>query len=82
MTDQEGNRKIWLQRFRRAWKQLTIARGEAEVNSQMESREPDGFLCFPRDQSLFFIIAIHNKLKKIKNAVQLKNTSKSKTFSI
>ena len=49
MTDHEGNRKIYLlDGFRRAWKQLTIARGEAKGNSQRfpgptESREPDGF---------------------------------------
>ena len=39
---------IWLEGFSRAWKQFTIARGEAEGNSQLfpgptESREPDSF---------------------------------------
>ena len=30
MTDHEGNRKsIWLEGFRRVWKQLTIARGNS-----------------------------------------------------
>ena len=34
MTDYEGNRKIYLlEGFRRAWKQWTIAQGEAEGNS-------------------------------------------------
>ena len=77
---------IWLEGFRRAWKQLTTARGEAEGNSQLfsgptESR--DGFLCWPRDQSLFVLlyhymptvnkIAIHNKLNKnFRNTFQLK----------
>ena len=41
-------KSIWLEGFRRAWKQLTVARGEVEGNSQLfpgltESREPDGF---------------------------------------
>ena len=35
MTDPSANRKIWLEGSRRAWKQLTIARGEAEGNSQL-----------------------------------------------
>ena len=63
-----------------AWKQWTIAQGEAEGNSQLfsgptESREPDGFFCWQRDQSLFVLlyhymptvhkIAIHNKLTKM-----------------
>ena len=61
MTDHEGNRKKGNEGFRRAWKQLTIARGEAEGNSQLfpgptESREPDGFFCLPRDQSLFVLL--------------------------
>ena len=62
MTDHEGNRKIYLlEGFRRAWKQLTIGRGEAEGNSELflgptESREPDGFFCWPRDQSLFVLL--------------------------
>ena len=81
MTDHEGNRNIsiWLGGFRRAWKQLTIARGEAKGNSQLfsgptESREPDGLFCWSRDQSLFVLlyhymptvnkIAIHKKLNK------------------
>ena len=78
MTDHEGNRNI--ERFRRAWKQLTIAWGEAEGNSQLfpgppESREPDGYFCWPRDQSLFVLlyhymptvhkIVIYNKLTKM-----------------
>ena len=35
MIDHEGNRKksIWLEGFRRAWKQLTIAQGENLVTS-------------------------------------------------
>ena len=53
-----------------AWKQLTIARGEAEGNSQLfpgptESQEPDGVFCWPRDQSLFvFYIIICLEVKK------------------
>ena len=46
MTDHEGKRKI--EGFRRAWKQLTIARGEAEGNSQLFSGQ--------RDQSLFVLL--------------------------
>ena len=68
-------KSIWLEGFRRAWKQLTIAQGEAEGNSQLfpgptGSREPEGFFCWLRDQSLFVLlyhymptvhkIAIHN----------------------
>ena len=80
MTDDEGNRKINLARgIQEGWKQLTIARGEAEGNSQLfpgptESRVPDGFFCWPRDQSLFVLlydymptvnkIAIHKILNK------------------
>ena len=81
-------KSIWLEGFRRAWKQLTIARGEAEGNSQLfsgqtESREPDRFFCLQRDQSLFVLlyhymptvhkIDIHNKLiKMLKYAFQFK----------
>ena len=41
-------KSIWLEGFRQAWKQLTVARGEAKGNSlpfpgQTESLEPDGF---------------------------------------
>ena len=89
MTDHEGNRKIYLARgIQEGLELLTIARGEAEGNSQLlsgptESREPDGFFCWPRDQSLFVLlyhymptvnkIAIHNKLnKKFNNTIQLK----------
>ena len=54
-------KSIWLKGFRRAWNQLTIARGEAEGNSQLfsgptESRELDGFFCWPRDHSLFVLL--------------------------
>ena len=40
---------------------MTIARGEAEGNSQLlsgptESREPDRFFCWSRDQSLFVLL--------------------------
>ena len=62
MTDHKGNRKIYLaQGFRMALKQLTIARGEAEGNTQLfpsltEYGEPDGFFCWPRDQSLFVLL--------------------------
>ena len=72
MTRATG-KSIWLKGFRRAWKQLTIARGEAKGkqltfargeakgNSQLfpgptESREPDGFFCWPRDQLLFVLL--------------------------
>ena len=76
MITRATGKSIWLEGFRRAWKQLTIARGEAEGNSQLfpgptESREPDGFLCCPRDQLLFVLLyhymptmnkfALHNK---------------------
>ena len=38
MTNQgQQENPIWLEGFRRAWKQLTIARGEAEGNSQLLS---------------------------------------------
>ena len=62
MTDHKGNRKsIWLERFRRAWKQLTIARGATEGNSQLfpgptKSRDQDGIFCWRRDQSLFVLL--------------------------
>ena len=54
-------KSIWLEGFRRVWKQVTVARGEAEGNSQLfsgptESREPDGLICWPRDQSLFVLL--------------------------
>ena len=60
MTDHEGNRKIYLARGIQEGLE-TIARGEAEGNSQpfsgpTESREPDGFFCWPRDQSLFVLL--------------------------
>ena len=85
-------KSIWLQGFGRAWKQLTIARGEAEGNSQLfpgltESREPDGFFCWPRVQSVFVLlyhympavnkIAIHKKL----NNNFKKHTLQSKIYS-
>ena len=72
-------KSFWLEGFRRAWKLLTIIRGKAEGNSQLlpgptESREPDRFSCWPRDQSLFVLlyhymptvnkITMHNKLNK------------------
>ena len=89
MTDYEGNRKIYLlEGFRRAWKLLTIAPGEADDNIQLfsgttESRDPGGFFCWLRNQSLFVLlyhymppvykIAIHNKLTKtLKDAFQFK----------
>ena len=65
--------------FRRAWKQLTTARGKAEGNSQLfpgptESEDQDRFFCWLGDQPLFVSlyhymptvnkIAIHNKLNK------------------
>ena len=61
MTYHEGNRKIYLAQG--IQEGLTIARGEAEGNSQLfpgpiESQEPDGLFCWPRDQSLFFIISL------------------------
>ena len=59
ITRATGN-SIWLEGFRRACKQFTTARGEAEGNSQpfpgpTESREQDVFFCWPRDQSLLFL---------------------------
>ena len=59
MTDHEGNRENCLARG--IEKQLTIARGKAEINSQLfpgktESREPDSFLCCLRDLTLFVLL--------------------------
>ena len=88
-------KSIWLEGFRRAWKQLTIARGEAEGNSQLfsgppESREPDGFFFWPRDKLLFLLLLHHympavNKLNKklntnFKNKFQFKISSNSIVF--
>ena len=67
MTDHEGNRKIYLAQG--------IQEGLETVDyCPTESREPDGFFCWPRDQSLFVLlyhymptvnkIAIHKKLNK------------------
>ena len=67
MTDDEGNRKICLARG--IQEGLETVPGEAEGNSQLfpgptESREPDGFFCCPRDQSLFVLLYhyMHNKI--------------------
>ena len=60
MTDHEGNRKIYLVRGIQEGLEI-VARGLAEGNSQLfpgltESREPDGVLCCPRDQSLYVLL--------------------------
>ena len=55
----KGNRKIYLARgIQEGPEKVTVDRGEAKGNSQLfpgptESLEPDGFFCWPRDQSLF-----------------------------
>ena len=59
MTYNEGNRKIYLAQG--IQEGLTIARGEAEGNSQLfpgptESQEPYGFFCWQMDQSLFVLL--------------------------
>ena len=81
MTDHEGNRKIYLARgIQEGLESVDYCpRRKAEGNSQLfpgptESREPDGFFCWPRHQSLFDLlyhymptvnkIAIHKKLNK------------------
>ena len=87
MTDHEATRKICLaQGIQESLEQLIIACGEAEGNSQLfpgptESREPDGFFCWLRDQLLFVLlyhympavnkIAIHNKFYK--NFIKVKH---------
>ena len=85
MTDHEGNRKpILLEGFRRAWKQMTFARGEAKGNtcSQLflgptESREQDGFFCWLRSQSLF--ISLYHYMPTVhKIAIHNKFTKMSK----
>ena len=50
MITRATGKSVWLEGFRRACKQFTIARGEAEGNSQpfpgpTESREQDVFFC-------------------------------------
>ena len=56
-TDHEGNRENCL--ARRIEKQLTIAQGEAEVNSQLfpgKTESRDSFPCCPRDLILFVLL--------------------------
>ena len=53
MTDHEGNRKIYLA--------LGIQEGLETgdyclFSGPTESREPDGFFCWPRDQLLFVLL--------------------------
>ena len=67
MTDHEESRKIYLaQGIQEALETGDYFPRETEGKSQLfsgptESREPDGFFCWPRDESLFvsFIISLY-----------------------
>ena len=62
MTDHEGNRKIYVARgIQEGLETVDYCPSEAVGNSQpfsgpTESREPDGFFCWPSDQSLFVLL--------------------------
>ena len=72
-------KSIWLEGFRRAWKQLT----SQLFPGPTESREPDGFFCWPRDQSVFVLLYHYmptvNKIAIHKNRPINHNNGLSKT---